>query len=153
MAVAMLLAAFAVGSPAEFRSPFAKLAACSPALGAFQKPVRVPLAVARISAIRPRADTKLGTKGMIEIRHISEAGIQCNIDHSPRFRHQPDRRPAQPSAEDILVRAKASELVKHPKEVVAAKFRFSRKENEPVVRIRMTLDVSNDSRNARLRSR
>jgi hypothetical protein len=90
---------------------------------------------------------------MIEIRHISEAGVQCKINRSLRFRHQPDRRPAQPSAEDILVRGKASELVEHPKEVVAAKFRFSRKEDEPVVRIRMTLDLSNDSGNARLRSR
>ena len=51
------------------------------------------------------------------------------------------------------MRRKPGELLKNPKEMVAAKFRLSGKRTEPVVRIRMTFDHSNDSRNARLRSR
>ena len=92
-----------------------------------------------------RADTKLSTKGVIEIRHISEPGVEGNIKHAPRLQYETCRRPPQPSAENILVRGETSELVKYAKEVIAAKFRFSRKGDKPAVGIRMTLDLSNDS--------
>lgn len=111
-----------------------------------------PRVVARILPICPRADAKLGAESMIEIRHVSEAGIQCNVEHARGFQHQSRRRPAQPSAEDILVGRKPGELLKNPNEMVAAKFRLSGKRTEPVARIRMTFDHANDSCNARLRS-
>lgn len=50
------------------------------------------------------------------------------------------------------MRRKPGELLKNPKEMVAAKFRFSGKRAKFVFRVRSTLDHSNDSRNARLRS-
>jgi hypothetical protein len=109
------------------------------------------LKVARIP-ICPRGNAKLRAKGMIEIRHVSEARIQRNIEHPRRFQHQPRRRSAQPSAEDILVWRKPGELLKNPKEVVAVKSRLSGKRSESVLRIRTTLDHSNDSRDPCFRS-
>jgi hypothetical protein len=102
------------------------------------------LKVARIP-ICPRGNAKLRAKGMIEIRHVSEARIQRNIEHPRRFQHQP-------SAEDILVWRKPGELLKNPKEVVAVKSRLSGKRSESVLRIRTTLDHSNDSRDPCFRS-
>ena len=90
---------------------------------------------------------------MIEIRHVSEARIQRNIEHLRRFEHQPRRRSAQPSAEDILVRRKPGELLKNSKEVVAAKSRLSGKRNESVLRLRTTLDHSTNSRDPCFRRR
>ena len=102
--------------------------------------------------VLPRANAKLRAKGMIEIRHVAEAGVQRNIEHPRRFQHQPRRSSTQPSAEDILVGRKPGELLKNAKEMVAAKSRLSGNRSESVLRIRTTLDHSNNSRNSRLRS-
>ncbi|HEV2491026.1 MAG TPA: hypothetical protein VGT03_14565 [Candidatus Acidoferrales bacterium] len=65
---------------------------------------------------------------MIEVRHVSEAGIKRNIEHLRRFQQQPRRRPAQTCAEQISVRSKPGELPKNPQEMVAAKFCFLSKQ-------------------------
>ena len=105
---------------------------------------------ARTSSIGSRARAKLRAKGVIEVRHIAEAGIQRNIEHACRFQQQPCRCPAQASAEDILVRREAGEVAKNAKEMIAAEFRFPGEGTEFMRRIRMILDHSNDSCDARL---
>jgi hypothetical protein len=51
---------------------------------------------------------------MIEIRHISEAAIEHNIEHPCRFEQQSCCCSAQASAEDILMRRKRRNLLKDP---------------------------------------
>jgi hypothetical protein len=77
---------------------------------------------------------------MIEIRYVSKAGIQTNIQHLRRLKHQSHRRPAQPNAEKIPVRCKSGELMKNPKEMVAAKFGLPGKGPEGMVDFGMILD-------------
>src|SRR5215471_2944892 len=85
---------------------------------------RIP---ARTSSIGSRAEAKLRAKGMIEVRYIAKAGIQRNIKHACRLQQQSCRRPAQTSAEDILMWCEPGELAKNAKEMVAAKSRFAGK--------------------------
>ena len=48
------------------------------------------------------------------------------------------------------MRGKTGELLKDAEEVVAAQFRLERENTEPVVRLWMTVDPSNDSGDTRL---
>src|ERR671912_2010682 len=79
-----------------------------------------PAARPRAEPIRARTQGELGAKRPIEVRHISEATVERDIDNLVVAGYEPQRRFAQARAQHVLVRGDAGDTVEGSQEVVGA---------------------------------
>src|SRR5215472_716101 len=78
-------------------------------------------------AMGARRDAKLSSKGAVEVRYITEAGIQGNIQDFFFVRRQARCRFAKAHAPDVLVGCDARDLLERAEEMVRAQACFSSK--------------------------
>ncbi len=102
-----------------------------------------------LPAVHAGADTKLGTEGAVEVRHVAEAAIEGEVDYPRGLRSQSHRGFSQPRPEHVLMRRDTSQTLERAEEVVRAETRLPCQASKGEHGIGFALDHPHGSRHSR----
>ena len=96
-----------------------------------------------------RADAEFRAERAVEVRHVAEAAVECDLQDFPRSCREPHGGFAQPRSQHVLVWRYAGQPFERAKKVVRAEAGFAREASQCQCGIGIALDAAYDPRHSR----